>query len=169
VKRIIMSLFILTVLACLSGMTAAYAQGKGPGSVSGGPTGEPRTSTRNEHGKTADHQETKSDQNFESRIESNPQLKSRIEALLPAGMNLKTAAMGFRNQGQFIAALHVSKNLNISFDQLKAKVTGNPPESLGKAIQDLRPNLSEKDAKTEVDKAEKQAKETETTGTKPTT
>ena len=75
----------------------------------------------------------------------------------------------FRNQGEFIAALHVSKNLDIPFDQLKAKVTGEHAMSLGKAIHELRPNLTEKQVKTEEEKAEKQAKETEKPKTKPIT
>jgi hypothetical protein len=41
------------------------------------------------------------------------------------------AESGFKNHGQFIAALHVSKNLNIPFDQLKAKMTSSLPMSLG--------------------------------------
>ena len=95
---------------------------------------------------------------MESRIESNPQLKAKIESLLPMGMDLKTATMGFRNEGQCVAALNVAKNLNIPFDQLQAKMTGNPQMSLGKAIQALRPNLTDKEADTEADKVEKQAK-----------
>lgn len=157
-KTIIMSIFLSGLLTYAHSVPAC-AQGKGGGHVSGGPG----DSGQNQHGKSTDHQgtESKNDQAFESRIESNPQLRSRLESLLPAGMDLKTAAMGFRNQGQFIAALHVSKNLNIPFDQLKAKMTGNPPVSLGKAIKELRPNLTDKQADTEADTAEKQAKLTE--------
>jgi hypothetical protein len=47
---------------------------------------------------------------------------------------LARAAIEFRNEGQFIAALHISPNLNIPFDQLKAKMTGDPSMSPGKAI-----------------------------------
>jgi hypothetical protein len=54
-------------------------------------------------------------------------------------MTVETAAAGFKNQGQFIAALHVSQNLGIPFAQLKAAMTGPAHESLGQAIQDLRP------------------------------
>lgn len=67
-------------------------------------------------------------------------------SLLPDGTNLRTAASGFKNQGQFIAALHVSRNLGIPFNQLKARMTGPNPMPLGKAIQELRPNMSEKNA-----------------------
>jgi hypothetical protein len=64
---------------------------------------------------------------------------------------------GFKNHGQFVAAQHVSENLHIPLDQLKAKMTGNPPESLGKAIQDLA-GLPKDKANAEAKKAEAQAK-----------
>lgn len=57
--------------------------------------------------------------------------------------------------GQFVAALHVSRNLNIPFDQLKAEMTGKSPMSLGKAIHEFNPNV---DAKAETKKAEQQAR-----------
>jgi len=177
VRKTLASAFV-SFLFVLTG-TVVFAQGRGPSHVPTGPAGGgPRTSTGNgsandhtDHGKSADHQgaDNKGPANFESSIENNPQLMSRLQSLLPMGTDLKTAAMGFRNQGQFIAALHVSKNLNIPFDQLKAKMTGDHPESLGKAIQDLRPAMSEKDVKTAEDTAEKQTKETLNTKVKPTT
>src|SRR5689334_19109865 len=49
------------------------------------------------------------------RINDNPALKAKVTSLLPNGMDLATAAAGFKNQGQFIAALNVSKNLGIPF------------------------------------------------------
>jgi hypothetical protein len=55
-----------------------------------------------------------------------------------------------------VAAVHVSHNLGIPFDQLKAKMIGPPSESLGKAIQALKPTTN---AKEEASKAEKQAKQ----------
>jgi hypothetical protein len=73
------------------------------------------------------------------QITANPALVTRLTPLLPAGMTLASAAEGFKNQGQFIAALHVSRNLNIPFTQLKADMTGTKHLSLGQAIQDLRP------------------------------
>jgi len=94
-----------------------------------------------------------------SRVASNPALASRLKPLLPAGTNLQTAATGFKNLGQFVAAVHVSHNLHIPFDQLKAKMTGPHPESLGRAIQDLRPTLSKKIAKTDTQIATLQGKE----------
>ena len=72
-------------------------------------------------------------------IARNPQQQARLQAMLPSGMTLGQGAQGFRNQGQFIAALEASKNQNIAFVDLKAKMTGANPLSLGQAIQELRP------------------------------
>ena len=76
-------------------------------------------------------------------------------------MKLEDAASGFRNQGQFIAALHVSKNLGIPFTDLKTAMLGDPKAttttsqlSLGQAIQKLKANA---DAETEASLAQKQA------------
>ena len=93
-----------------------------------------------------------------SRLANHPGLSTRLLALLPAGTNLQVAATGFKNLGQFVAAVHVSHNLGIPFDQLKAKMTGTNPESLGRAIEDLRPSLTSKTVKTDVKTAEHQAK-----------
>jgi hypothetical protein len=71
------------------------------------------------------------------------------------GGDLKTACSGFKNLGQCVAAMHVAKNLNLSFSDFQSKMTGSSPESLGKAIQDLGgPNVN---AKSEAKKANKQA------------
>ena len=41
-------------------------------------------------------------------------------------MTLESASAGFKNQGQFLAALHVSQNLNIPFADLKTAMLGTP-------------------------------------------
>ena len=89
------------------------------------------------------------------RLEDNTKLASKLQSLLPTGTNLQQAAQGFKNLGQFVAAVHVSHNLGIPFDQLKAKMIGPPKESLGDAIHALKPAA---DAKEEAKKGEKQAK-----------
>jgi hypothetical protein len=96
-----------------------------------------------------------------SRIEANSKLAARLQPMLPAGTSVKQAAAGFRNQGQFIAALHVSRNLEIPFDQLKGKMTGEPSMSLGAAIHAVRPDINEDKANAEAKKAETEAKQTE--------
>jgi ABC-type hemin transport system substrate-binding protein len=87
------------------------------------------------------------------RIDAHPDLVTRLTPLLPSGMTLDQAAAGFKTQGQFIAALHVSKDLNIPFDKLKADMTGG--DSLGQAIKDLAPTANVKAA---VGQAEKEAR-----------
>ena len=57
--------------------------------------------------------------------------------MLPSGLTLEQAADGFRNQGQFIAALQQSRNHDISFGDLKAQMTGDNPSSLGEAMRKL--------------------------------
>ena len=93
----------------------------------------------------------------------NPQLEQRLQALLP-GMNVSDAASGFKNWGQFVAAAHVSHNLNSPFTSLKAKMIGTPPMSLGQAIQTLKPagtttTVTTSTVQTEVRKAEVEADE----------
>jgi hypothetical protein len=89
-----------------------------------------------------------------TKIASKPQLASRLERMLPSGMTLARASSGFKNQGQFIAALHVSQNLHIPFADLKKAMTGPNPSSLGQSIQKLRPSAN---STTEAAHAETQA------------
>ena len=94
---------------------------------------------------------------------SNPKLDTSLTKALgksgitiPGG-NLQTACVGFKNLGQCVAALHVSRNLGLSFSDLQGKMTGSNSESLGKAIEGLGgPNVN---AKSEAKKANKQANE----------
>jgi hypothetical protein len=90
----------------------------------------------------------------------NPKLEARLQGMLPAGMTVQDAKLGFRNWGQFVAAVHVSNNLGLPFDQLKSLMTGIPitapgttppatpptptmtPMSLGQAIQTLKGTAS---------------------------
>ena len=97
--------------------------------------------------------------NVSVRLASNPALSARIQPLLPAGFTVATASAGFHNQGQFIAALHVSRNLGIPFDQLKAELTEKHPDSLGQAVHDLRPDLSRSTVRSDVRMAKLQAEQ----------
>jgi hypothetical protein len=92
-----------------------------------------------------------------SHIEANPQLESHVESMLPKGESISTASAGFKNEGQFLAALHASHNLNIPFDDLKAKMTGSHAMSLGAAIHALKPDMKEAEAKDEAKKADSEA------------
>ena len=76
----------------------------------------------------------------------NPEQETRLLSRLPAGMTVQDAAAGFKNWGQFNAAVNASNNHNISFVDLKAAMTGIPvggteptmaPLSLGQAMKSL--------------------------------
>ena len=119
-----------------------------------------RTSAHGKTGATARSEaksQERSNTSVAARIESNPKLATRVQAMLPAGMSITGASAGFKNQGQFIAALHASQNLNIPFDQLKAKMTGSNAMSLGAAIKAAKPEMSENQAKEDAKKAEAEA------------
>jgi hypothetical protein len=88
-----------------------------------------------------------------AKISATPQLNARITALLPPNMTLAAASAGFKNQGQFIAALHVSHNLGIPFADLQNDMT-TKHMSLGESIHALSTTVN---AKHEVKKAETEA------------
>ena len=65
-----------------------------------------------------------------SQSVKNPKLEARLLALLPPNTTIQEASQGFKNWGQFVAATHVSNNLNIPFAELKARMTGITPGAL---------------------------------------
>jgi hypothetical protein len=65
-------------------------------------------------------------------------LAQNLAKMLPSGTDLRTAASGFSSLGDFVAALYVSKNLQVSFADLKARLTSGG--NLGSAIAALRPD-----------------------------
>src|SRR5262250_1873177 len=87
-------------------------------------------------------------------LSHNSAIDGKIQTL--TGKDAQAACTGFKNLGQCVAAAHVAKNLDIpgGFDALKAKVTGSGAVSLGKAIEELNPQVN---AKAEAKKANKQA------------
>src|SRR5690242_7410120 len=61
-----------------------------------------------------------------------PPLAAKLQPLLPPGMTVEAAAAGFKNLGQFVAAVHVSKNLGVPFASLRTEMVENG-RSLGMA------------------------------------
>ena len=116
----------------------SHANGAAEGSKAGKPEGG--------HGKST----------IPERLAAQPQLSERLQGMLPAGTTVEQASSGFKNLGQFVAAVNVSKNLSIPFDQLKAQVTGDSAKSLGAAIHTLKPDA---DAGAEVERAETAARD----------
>jgi hypothetical protein len=149
----------IIAVATIVGLSAfaAFAQrgaGRGMGRA-GAPPATP-AAAQNAQGRGAGAQGMPAGaQQHQPGVNLNSNLEQRLQSLVPAGMTVQDAAAGFRNNGQFIAALHVSQNLNIPFDQLKAKMTGPDAVSLGKAITELKPDMS----KQQVDEAVKTARQ----------
>ena len=190
----LIALFLAIVIVLPAGDMSLFAQrgGHAPTVNQGqgrGPFQNPRIENSKQHGPQAEthHSENtkgegkRPDMTVANSIARNEKLSARLQGLLPMGMTLTDAAAGFKNRGQFIAALHVSKNLGISFEELKAKMTGEVPQglaaqaegseseasesagpkSLGQAIHELQPELTETQVNIEVKTAEEQAQATE--------
>lgn len=85
-------------------------------------------------------------------VPRNPKLVTQLQGLL-GSLPVDQAAKGFTNQGQFVAAVHVSHNLDIPFADLKSKLVTDGA-TLGSAIHALKPAA---DAETEAARANKQA------------
>src|SRR5439155_21057394 len=96
-----------------------------------------------------------------NELDRNPYLSSILKPLLPPRTNIMDAAAGFKNQRQFIAAVHLSRNLFIPFNQIKTRMAGEHHMSLSDSLRDLRPDMTKNLVKAEVSKAEQQAKDDE--------
>ncbi len=169
-KRVTMYLLTLAVALALAGTDVFAQRGGGHaggmgggGAVGGGGMGGPGMAggEMNRGGMMHGAEPNANMPSMQTRnpdqvLSQNTHLSSRLETLLPRGTNLQQAASGFKNLGQFIAAVHVSHNLSIPFDDLKAKMTGPNSVSLGKAIQQLKPDVN---AKEETKRANKQAEQ----------
>lgn len=66
-------------------------------------------------------------------------LAGNLAKRLPEGTDVRAAASGFRNLGDFVAAVHVSNNLQIPFADVKARMMNGG--TLSTAIAGLRPHL----------------------------
>src|SRR5215831_21210143 len=150
---------IIAVSVALMGIPLYAQHGHSGGGAAGGGMGHSMdhpTPNSNSNSHASDKGSSSKGSSVADHLEDNTKLASKLQSLLPAGTNLQQAAQGFKNLGQFVAAVHVSHNLGIPFDQLKAKMIGPPKESLGQAIHALKPALNSKD---ETRKGEKQAKQ----------
>jgi len=144
-----------------AGASAGRPAGTGPGSMGSAPSGVGSSSSRPTDVGSSGMSHSSMGSQSPATVLNNGKLDTSVtNALAKSGISvpggdLKTACSGFKTLGQCIAAMHVSKNLNLSFTDLKDKMTGSNSDSLGKAIQDLGgPNVK---AKSEAKKANKQA------------
>src|ERR1700740_2798115 len=161
-KRIFVTITLVAAAAWIMAIPAAaqgHSQSHPGGSAAAGSMGE---------GHGMDASGTPGPHAPGQLLSQNTQLSSKLSSLLPAGTDLQTAASGYRNLGQFVAAVHVSHNLGIPFDQLKCTELATaaacpgmavPSKSshLGQAIQTLKPTMSSTDSKSAAKQAEKEA------------
>lgn len=85
-------------------------------------------------------------------LSQNTRLAAKVAELLPPNSDLQKESQGFKTLGEFVSAAHASHDLNIPWDQLRAKITAG--DNLGNAIKELSPQA---DLKTEVRKARREA------------
>jgi hypothetical protein len=91
------------------------------------------------------------------QLAENSGLSTQIAKLFPKDTDLGLMAGGFKTLGEFVAAAHLSKNMEIPFDQLKLKMV-TEGSSLSEALHELKPELSEGAVKDQAKKAEDQAR-----------
>jgi len=138
----------LSLALILVASTGALAQMRGYGGMGGGtPSGTQRGPL--DRPVPEERQPT-----AQEALQQNPRVAGDVAKLLPAGADLQAAASGFATLGDFVAALHVSSNLAISFADLKAKMLAS--KDLGAAIQALKPDA---DGQIEARKAREKADE----------
>jgi hypothetical protein len=160
-KHILSIVALAAAVVCLS-TTPAAAQGHSEGHGA--------TAAAGSMGGGHDHDTNAAGQHSAGELlTQNKQLSSKLSSLLPAGTDLQQAAAGYRNLGQFVAAVHVSHNLRIPFDSLKCTelaqtqycpkgvAVPSKASSLGQAIHTLKPDMSATDSKSAAKEAEKQA------------
>ena len=155
--------FLIATAATVTFAVAAFAQhGHSAMAGGGGHTMHQPSNHASSHSTGSKSSTTHGQRTMDQKLTTNTKLAGKINDL--TGMDAQAACAGFKNLGQCVAAAHVSKNLGLTFADLKDKMLalnpdGTPdttakPMSLGKAIQTLKP---EADSQTEVKKANQQA------------
>lgn len=140
--------------------TTSSTSSSGPGTT----TSDPSASTSGSTG-AAPNGTWVPDNPIAQKLSTKPNLLGKVQRSLNiTDLNaLNPATAGFKNFGNFVAAVNVSNNLGIKFDELKAAMTGTTlagtstgksPVSLGQAIQQLKPGV---DSTTEAQKAQVEA------------
>jgi hypothetical protein len=90
----------------------------------------------------------------QQKLQKNTNLADKLRSRLPEGTDLMTASEGFKNLGQFVAAVNVSANHpDVTFTELKTRMV-DEGMSLGQALQDVKKTA---DVTGEVTKAETEA------------
>ena len=170
-KRIIVTITLAAAAAWIMAIPAS-AQGRSQSHPGGGSAAAGSIGASGSHGNGEGHGSSNPMASTDpgSVLEHNSNLSGKLETLTntTSVTDLETDAKAFKNFGQFVAAAHVAKNLNIpgGFAALMCDMTNKTAVgasstctnttkmSLGKAIQTLDPHA---DAKSESKKAMNQA------------
>jgi hypothetical protein len=170
-KRIIVTITLVAAAAWILAIPAA-AQGRSPSHPGGGSAAAGSMGASGTHGDSSSAGGGRGSSSAMAStdpghvLEHNSNLAGKLETLTGTTnlTDLEKDASAFKNFGQFVAAAHVAKNLNINggFAALMCDMTNKTSVgatstctnttkmSLGKAIQTLDPNA---DAKSEAKKA----------------
>ncbi len=157
----------ITAATAMFALSAVAQHGRPMGAGGGAAMGSSHTMGHQPASHTSGSaSDTHGQRTMDQKLTTNTKLAGKISDL--TGLSAQDACSGFKNLGQCVAAAHVSKNLGLTFTDLKDKMLALNPDgtantsaktmSLGKAIQALDPQA---DSKTEVKKANQQA-ETDT-------
>ncbi len=91
-----------------------------------------------------------------AEIQFNEALATKLKTMLPEGVDPHKASKGFESLKDFVGAVRVANNLNVSFVELKRNMADGSNKELQKAIHALKPDA---DPKAEIKKAGEQAKQ----------
>jgi hypothetical protein len=125
-----------TGTAVTSGATA-HGKSADAGSRGSDKSGQKSTTTASSTANTTTTTTITGPNALSTKISSNPGQLAKINGMLPQGVTLDQATAGFRNQGQFIAALNASRNQGVSFTDLQKAMTVDGL-SLGQAVRGLK-------------------------------
>ena len=92
-----------------------------------------------------------------AQMSSNAVLSERVKPLLPEGSDVASSAANFHDETQFIATAHAAHENNMSFVDLKDRVTAG--QSLGEAMHAMKPDMDRTTAGAKAKTSETQAKQ----------
>lgn len=148
-------------MICLAALVATIYLGGRPALAQHGHGGGAGHGATSPHGASAKNDPSSTGTKASEALTDNTKLASKLQSLLGSSVvggknapfaTIQAAAQGFKNLGQFVAAVHVSQNLGISFVDLRTKMMAG--DSLGKAVQAIDPRAN---SKQEVKEAQAQA------------
>src|SRR6185437_11470198 len=92
-----------------------------------------------------------------ARMASNAALSERAKTMLPEGSDVASSASGFHDETQFLATAHAAHENNMSFVDLKDRVTAG--QSLGEAMHAMKPDMDRTTADAKAKTSEESAKQ----------